>query len=433
MKRIIAGMSVVAALVMFLVSTAAAEIPKTINLQSVVYDSDGNVTEADFVSVNVQIVDESGNVYFQEDHFDVPVVEGAMNLLIGESLGGIPSEALDPTQGRKFVDILVDGSNPYDILPLSSVPYALWADTAVGVVDGSIDGNSIKDGSIELRHLAGGFNLNEMGGTITDEQLPTNIVRQETFDLHLNSSTAHGATTIAMDAGGSFAAQLGGTVQIALETLYNSYAQEVANRQTAITNLNTQFTSSASSLQTQILSNDGDISNISTTVSNHTSSLSNHESRIGTLESNVSSLSTHESRIGTLESNVSSLTSTVSNHETRLDNIETGADSREEALGWGVVNASGQSLYGFNAGSASRLGGGSPYYSVNFASPASNDNVVVVLTTLGPKSVAADIEVQNANRNGFEVVCSYPNGAVYPTPMRANCDSGFHWLAFGSH
>lgn len=404
MKKIIMVMGVLA--VMVFAFTASAEIPKTINLQSVVYDPDGNVTEAEFVSVSVQIVDELGNVYFHEDHYDVPVAEGAMNLIIGESLGGIPLSALDPVAGRKFVNVLIDGSNPYDILPLSSVPYAFWADTAVEVVDGSIDGDSIKDGSIEFRHLSSAFNINEIGGTVAEDQIPSNIVRQETFDLHLNSTSAHEATDLSLNPGGAFAAQLGGTVQVALETLYNNYAQEVASRQTSIANLNTQLTNSVNNLQGQITSNDGDISSLNSSVSNHTG------------------------RINTLESNVSTLSGRVTDHENRISAIEGDpVNNQEKAFGWGVVDAGGNKLYGFNYGSSSRSGFAP--CRVNFATPANDDNVVVVATIMTTTlSSAIGIQVSNVSRSGFDANCYYPNQGTPPSPIATSC--AFHWLAFSN-
>ena len=174
-------------------------------------------------------------------------------------------------------------------------------------------------------------------------------------------------------------------MQIALETLYSNYAQEVANRQTAVTNL-----------QNQVSSNDADISGLTSQVNSNTS------------------------RIGSLEGNMSSAMSTLSNHETRISNIETSDDSREEALGWGVVNSTGSTAYGFNAGGSSLQGAVYPYYNVNFASSAANNNVAVVITPVGPYTT----EVLNVSSSGFQVKCR-----DLTSTGQAKCT--FHWLAFG--
>lgn len=376
--------------------TALAEMPKTVNLQSVVYDPDGNVTTASSVSVSVRIVDELGNIFFQEDHNDVPVVKGAMNLVIGESSGGIPADALDPTSGRRFMDVLVDGSNPFDILPLSAVPYALWADKAVSVAKDGVTAESIKDGAIEPRHLAKDFDISKVSGVMTDAQVPANIVRQETFNLHTGSATAHEALAITNTA---FPGQLGGTVQVALETLYNNYAQEVANRQTSVNSLTTT------------------VNGISTQVTTNKNNIANHEGRITTLEGNVASLST--------KVNV--------NHETRIAALE-GApyDPNEHAFGWGVVNIDGSAAPGgHNFGNSSKGAGLLPYH-VSFAGSAADNNVIVLLTIVDAAlGSATSIHVSNANASGFDVTCSYPNGGTPPSLLPTGCS--FHWLAFANH
>jgi hypothetical protein len=379
--------------------SAAADLPKTINLQSVVYDQDGNVTEADFVEVSVQIVDESGNVYFQEDHYDVPVAQGAMNLIIGEASGGIPAAALDPTAGRRFVDVLIDGANPYDILPLSSVPYSIWADTAVGVVAGSIGSDSIQDGAIELKHLATGFELGQMGGELADAQIPTNIVRQETFDLHLNNAAAHQAPAISMNPAGAFAAQLGATVQIALETLYSNYATEVANRQTAIANLNTQLTNSVNSLQSQITSNDGDISSINSTLNSHANS------------------------INSLSSSVASNSNSIANHEVRIAAME-GGDPEQLAHAWGVVSSACSNSYGYNVSGTSCTMGIKEII-INFSSSAPNSSVAIALTPLANGTgMENNYAVSDVSAGGFRIECYNGSGS------QVSCTNGFHWMAF---
>ena len=228
---------------------AGAELPRSINLQTMVYDLDGNVTRSEFVDVSVEIVDENGSAYFREDHYDVPIVQGAMNLLIGEASGGIPLTALDPAEGRRFVNVLVDNTNPFDILPLSSVPYAIWADRAQSVVKDAITGENIKDGSIEPRHFAEDFEIDKMAGTLTDVQIPPNIVRQEVLDTHTTSTEAHPAGTIPVVTGAAYPVGMGTTVQVALEKLYSATVTETQNRQITDNNLSAAISSEASARQ----------------------------------------------------------------------------------------------------------------------------------------------------------------------------------------
>ncbi len=378
--------------------TATAEMPKTVNLQSVVYDPDGNVTTANSVSVSVRVVDELGNIFFQEDHDDVPVVKGAMNLVIGESSGGIPADALDPTQGRRFMDVLVNGTNPFDILPLSAVPYALWADKAVSVAKDGVTASSIKDGSIEPRHLAKDFDISKVSGVMTDAQVPATIMRQETFNLHTSSTTAHDAAAITNTA---FPVQLGGSVQVALETLYNNYAQEVANRIASVNSL----TTTVNGISSQVTSNRADFDD-----------LVGDKGRIKVLESKVNE--DHEPRIKKLEGNALPI-------------------SQELVFGSGVVRSNGSTLFSYPTGASSSStcsGCLNPTYHVDFVSAAADDNVVVMVTAINASSVTPPTtgvvlvhKVQNFNRYGFDVACYGPVNGNNAAPC------GFHWIAIASH
>ncbi|MBI4212389.1 MAG: hypothetical protein HY540_07105 [Deltaproteobacteria bacterium] len=229
-------------LVICFAGIAHAEVPKTLNLQSVVYDRDGKITTADNVNVHVKIQDEQGQVVFEEDHLDTPVVSGAINLYVGEAQGGIPLEALDPSVGRKFIDVTIDGSNSFDLLPLNAVPYAVWSQKALEVADKSVGSEQIKDGAIELRHLGSQLQFDQLGGAAQDTQIPNTIARKADLDAHVRASAnAHSASAIALTAGRPFASQLGGTVQLALETVYSQIATEIANRRSAIAATNTSI------------------------------------------------------------------------------------------------------------------------------------------------------------------------------------------------
>jgi len=145
MPLAIIGMVVLAILCMPMMAQA-----NSMNIQSMVYDIDGNIVEDSAVNVSIRIVDEEGEELYLEEFSDIPVVRGAMNLNVGESVGGIPMDALDPSTGRKFVDIMVDDEHPYDLMLLQSVPYSMWSDMARDIVPNSIRADHIQDGAIEL-------------------------------------------------------------------------------------------------------------------------------------------------------------------------------------------------------------------------------------------------------------------------------------------
>src|SRR3990167_10701127 len=75
------------------------EVPKYITLQAVLTDDGGSVIseqiqEADFT---FRIVDGAETVLFEEEQTHVPVVRGAISVLVcAGTTGGIPMEALNP-------------------------------------------------------------------------------------------------------------------------------------------------------------------------------------------------------------------------------------------------------------------------------------------------------------------------------------------------
>lgn len=424
MKRQLIG-TVVAAITM-LAGVLHAELPRVMNFQSIVYDQDGNVTTQEFVDVNISIVDETGNIYFTENHIGVPVVNGAINIAYGEESGGIPIEALDPATGRKFVDVRVDDTNPFDILPIGAAPYSIWSQRAISVADNSIGAEQIKDGSIELRHLASQLKFGEIGGTVEEAQIPATIARKDSIDSHLSSNQAHSAAAVTIDPRGAFAAQLGNTVQAALDTIYGNVAQEISNRQTSIQNVSNQFNASTNNLQQQITTNSGNITALSNRATNSENAITNLSNRV----------TNNDNLIG--------------QHNDRLSAIEGRPVAQsEKAFSWGRYRPA--DVYsGYNVQSALRqwvpngeVGDArDDFYQIRFASPATNDNVIVSLTMMveprafGDNMVAGvlggAIMASNVDRNGFQVRCAYiPNRDPEASEEEETvlCP-GFMWVAY---
>lgn len=421
---------VILAFVLVFAPEVWAQVPGTINLQTVVYDQDGNLTTEDFVNVGVQITDANGSVLFSEDQYDIPVVQGAISMHIGEASGGVPLASLDPATGRKFVNVLVNETRPFDLLPLDAVPYSIWADKALAVADNSIGAAQIKDGAIELRHLARNVNFSEINGTINDAQIPNTIARSQNLDGHVQSQSAHSASAITVDASGAFAAQLGSNVQVALDRIFRRVGQEIANRQIALDGLDARVTNVQNNLQSQITANDNDITNLSNRVTSNDNSITSLSNRMSTAEGNITTINTN---IGTINNN-------IANMDNRI--VQLGGDvtpMSERALAWGFTNGwtEGTKIFGYNYSSSAVSGNiMNPSYNISFGTPAANDNVAVVaiLTTPNPATNTIKyVRIEGTSRNGFAAKCythnQYPSMAIYGNVT--TCDN-FYWVAFGS-
>ncbi|PJA18765.1 MAG: hypothetical protein COX62_08170, partial [Deltaproteobacteria bacterium CG_4_10_14_0_2_um_filter_43_8] len=240
MIKFISG-CIIPIVVCFFVSLAHAEVLRVLDFQTIVYDENGNVTQDEFVDVNIQIVDENNTPLFEEDHFEVPVTNGAVKLDIGETLGGVPSNVLNPTDGRKFLNVRINETSPFSLLPLSSVPYSIWSDKAMAVADGSITANSLQDGIVEARHFSPNFDISSLGGSATDAQIPEGIARDtEVIQDITNAVNNLQAVGVQLDQNGTFAAQLGETVQIAMENLFTRIGEETGARIAADSDLQSQ-------------------------------------------------------------------------------------------------------------------------------------------------------------------------------------------------
>ncbi|MDO8643702.1 MAG: hypothetical protein Q7S00_01875, partial [bacterium] len=183
---------------LFLSSVVFAQSPRLLNLQSMVYDENGVLTTSETVNVTVQVLDATSNLLYEETHTNVPVVEGAINLSVGDQAGadGLPLDAFDPSLGQRYINVLVNGTASYDLLPLTDVASALWARKALTVADDSIESRHIKDGTIRLEDLEEGLTFTQITGTASESQIPSTIVRDSDLTSHTGSTSAHPASSI---------------------------------------------------------------------------------------------------------------------------------------------------------------------------------------------------------------------------------------------
>lgn len=169
MKKVIAG--ILAAMVLMAAGAAgAAQVPPLINFQSVLYDDAGEPVPDGSSSVNFRITDINGSVLYEESQ-TLDVVHGMVSAMVGNGLtsggaptGGIPPDVFETDAGR-YLDVTVDGYQPQATMEIVSVPYALYADKAMGAVDDSIGGDAIKAGAITARHFSDEA-LKELGGAM---------------------------------------------------------------------------------------------------------------------------------------------------------------------------------------------------------------------------------------------------------------------------
>lgn len=169
MKKIIAGMLAVAVLAVAGM-VHAAQVPPLMNFQSVLYDDAGEPIPDGSSSVNFRITDVNGSVLYEENQ-TLDVVHGMVSGMVGNGLtsggaptGGIPLDVFETDAGR-YLEVTVDGYQPQAIMEIVSVPYALFADKAMGAVDGSIGGDAIKAGAITAKHFSSDA-LKELGGAM---------------------------------------------------------------------------------------------------------------------------------------------------------------------------------------------------------------------------------------------------------------------------
>ncbi|MFN8358869.1 MAG: hypothetical protein U0264_03045 [Candidatus Kapaibacterium sp.] len=126
-----------------------AQIPRTLTVQGVLSDSLSRPVMDGVHRISIRIYDRQtgGNsLYFEE--FTTQVFEGLFNLTLGAIKPLPKSLGFDK---QYYLGISYDGKQEMPRIPLSSVPYALIAET---VADGAITGSKIADGTITSDKLS---------------------------------------------------------------------------------------------------------------------------------------------------------------------------------------------------------------------------------------------------------------------------------------
>ncbi len=232
-----------------------ASVPHYLNFQSVLMDDGGNLITDEFIDLEFRIVDQAGQEIYHEVQPGVQVVKGAVNVMIGEGIipgsnpqaptGGLPSSALDPTTGQKFITITIGENLPSDPMELGTVPYSVYAEKALTVAKDSIGSEEIKDGSIELKDLSKAIQFTDVQGVASEGQIPTTIATDTELAAHAATDAvgAHLARNIRVE--GPFLASAITNVEEVLKNLDEKIFLYM-------TNANESISTTGATLQTQI-------------------------------------------------------------------------------------------------------------------------------------------------------------------------------------
>ena len=161
-----------------------SQIPGVINYQAKLVDENGNALSDGVYSLTFTIFDApiDGNAIWQENQ-DVPVKNGFINVYLGTNT------AINIDFNKKlWLEVSIDGNEPFPRTPLSSVPYALNAKN-------SQIAQTVVDGAITTQKLAPGPDgdvLMTSGSNVVWAPLPNNT----SWSLSGNSGTTAGTNFV---------------------------------------------------------------------------------------------------------------------------------------------------------------------------------------------------------------------------------------------
>lgn len=159
-KKILMVVSVVALVAVPLrAARASAVVPQVMSYQAILTDDGGNLLPDGDAATYFRILDEVGTVLYEERQ-QVRSVAGRVSALIGNGLdaqgaptGGVPQAVISP-DGRRYLEVMVEGQPAFARMEMASVPYATFAQQALSVAVGSVDSQAIADQGIAFGDLS---------------------------------------------------------------------------------------------------------------------------------------------------------------------------------------------------------------------------------------------------------------------------------------
>jgi len=215
-------------------SFAANILPQFIQLQAVLIDDAGHVLkDLQETDMTLSILDIDGDIYYQEVQH-VIVIHGAVSVLVGSGndptsgvpTGGIPPDALFPDRTKLLRFQISEKSIPEADLELVSVPYAYYAQVAMGL-DHAINSLDIENGGIELEDLSDQA-LEALRGNRTR-------AREVTLESHLINAAGNNLESILSSF--DYALEVEKLRMSELETRNTELVNRVTNVENRVTNL----------------------------------------------------------------------------------------------------------------------------------------------------------------------------------------------------
>ncbi len=171
----------------FAAGAEAVSLPGVIGFHGVVTDDGGNPLPDGETAAWFRIVDAAGTVLYEEQQ-QVVARQGLVSALIGNGLtaegaptGGVPLEAISPGAAR-YLEVAVEGVPPTPLMEIASVPYASYAQLALGVSEGAIDSRALADKGIAFEDLAEGA-LTGIAAALTSSAVPSPFITEEAFAM----------------------------------------------------------------------------------------------------------------------------------------------------------------------------------------------------------------------------------------------------------
>ena len=182
---------------------ADRQLPLLFNYQGALIDDGGNPLPDGATGLKFQVLNSAGTVLYEELQ-DLEVAKGQVSAIVGNGLapssgaptGGISADIFDPTD-TLYLQVTAAGQKPYDLMQIVTVPYALWADTALSLPDGAITSAMIGKGVVTKEHLDAELFAAIFPNGIPKAMLPSDTVYTDDFQGFKNTiQSTYGASKV---------------------------------------------------------------------------------------------------------------------------------------------------------------------------------------------------------------------------------------------